>query len=81
MIRSFWGLVFLNNLILITFCLTQLVNGIILSIITMSLHYCSFAPNRKQKDSQETDSIKKQLVETNNGKDITIVIAMDTKNE
>ena len=52
-----------------------------LSIITMSLHYCFFAPNRKQNDSQETDSIKKQLMETNNGKDITIVIAMDTKNE
>ena len=52
-----------------------------LSNITMLLHYCSFAPNRKQNDSQETDSIKKQLMETNNGKDITIVVAMDTKNE
>ena len=49
---------------------------LLLSIITMSLHYCSFAPNRKQNDSQETDSIKKH-----NGKDITIVMAMDTKNE
>ena len=71
----------MNNLILITFCLTQLFNGIMLSIFTMSLHYCSFAPNRKQNDSQETDSIRKQLMETNNEKDITIVIAMDTKNE